>query len=419
MIEELQLINLWIEKKETGFLSGLGLDKSYFFVYKPVVEWIEGFINKTGKVPSMELVASEFPDDFRKIDDIDPVDYLTTRMREQKAYTEYRPLLINNAKMLESGNTLEAIWQMRNNLDKILQAYSGKMTRYDWVKDALVRYEKYMENHGKEGIAGIDTGFTKLNEITGGWLDDDLVLISARVNEGKSLVAGWFAYHAWKHMKSIGRNDPIIYISTEMPEIQIAYRLDTLRRHFSNSALRFGKLNDTDAYREYLEELQKKDTSLLILSQDANGGKPFTPNDIRAIIESEKPCLLVIDQLYDIADPSGEKDIRKCIVNNTRAIRDINLHTMTPTILVAQAGREAAVNAKKSEEATPELHQIQESDSPAQKSTRVLTLRLVNNELFKFTLRKNRDNRRDDSFYVRANIDNGMWEEVTEETSVF
>ena len=86
-------------------------------------------------------------------------------------------------------------------------------------------------------------------------------------------------------------NIPVIYISTEMPEIELAYRLDTLRAHFSNMELNFGRLTDLEAYKEYLEELEKRN-SLLILTE-LNNGKPSTPNDIRCIIENECPGLLL------------------------------------------------------------------------------------------------------------------------------
>ena len=61
------------------------------------------------------------------------------------------------------------------------------MTRYDWVKNALDRYKQYMEKHGKEGIPGLPTGHSMLDSLTGGWRDDDLILLSGRTNE-KSLV---------------------------------------------------------------------------------------------------------------------------------------------------------------------------------------------------------------------------------------
>lgn len=419
MLEELQLINKWLETKNIGFLRSLGLDNSYFPVCKEIVDWIDQFANRTGQLPTVNTVACEFPDDFKVYKELEPTEYLVKCLKEQKAFTEFRPVLVRAAESLNDGQAIEAMWNMKDNIDRLLRTYTNKMTRYDWVKNALERYEKYMEKHGKEGIAGINTGINKLDELTGGWLDDDLILLFGRTGNGKSLVSEWFSYHAWRYVQKAGRNDCVIIFSTEMPELQVSYRLDTLRSHFSNRELNEGRLKDPDLYREYLEELQKKDSSLLILSQEANGGKPFRPTDIRAIIESERPAFVCIDQLYDIADDAGEKDIRKRIVNVSNAIRDINLYTKTPTLLISQAGREAAKTAKKDSDATPELHENQESDNPAQKATRVITLRLIKNELFKLSLKKNRGGPTNVDVFMRADIDSGIWEEVSMEESVF
>lgn len=417
IIEELQLINHWLITKDIGFLRKLGIDRSYFFVLNDVVGWIDDFVVKTGQLPSQETVATEF-EDFKKMTSLEPVEYLSSVLRENKAYTEYRPILTTNAQLVNDGKTIEAMWKMRSDIDNLLRTYSTKMTRYDWVKNAIERYEKYMEKHGMEGLQGLPSGIPALDALTGGWKDDDLILLSGRTNEGKSLVGGFFAYHVWQYVQKAKVNAPIIYITTEMPELEISYRLDTLRAHFSNRALNEGRLVDPDAYREYLEELEKKDSSFLILSQEANGGRPFTPTDIRAIIESEKPAFICIDQLYDISDGTGERDIRRRIVNVSNAIREINLYTKTPTMLIAQAGRDAARAAKKDPNATPELFDIQESDNPAQKATRVITLRLVN-DIFKLSLKKNRGGVKDKDVFMRANIDTGIWEEVSAESLAF
>ncbi|GEA16782.1 hypothetical protein E308F_30280 [Moorella sp. E308F] len=417
MIEELQVINYWLQSKEPGYLYKQGLDHSYFFATSDIVAWIEQFITRTGVLPSLETVAAEF-EEFKILSDLDPIDYLVNVLKEQKAYTEYRPLLTKNAQLVSEGRTIDAMWQMVAEVNSLLKKYTGKITRYDWVRDALERYDKYMEKHGQQGLNGLTTGIKQLDEYTGGWRSDDLILLVGRTNEGKSFVGTYFAYVVWRSLLSTDITNPVIYITTEMPELEIAYRLDTLRAHFSNRGLNEGKLPDPQLYKEYLEELRKNKNGFLILSEEANGGKPFTPADIRVIIEAEKPAFMVIDQLYDLSDGIGERDIRKRIVNVTNQIRDVNLYTQTPMMLIAQAGRASAIEGKKDPNATPELFQVQESDNPAQKATRVLTLRMIN-DVFKISLKKNRGGIRNVDVYMRVDLDTGIWEEIDPEETVF
>ena len=418
MLEEIQYINHWLSSKEPYYMKQHGIDRSYFVALREVVEWVEKFRDDLGgQLPSIELVSTEF-EDFRPLKDLDSVDYVTGVLREQRAYMDYRPMLVSNSEMVNGGRTIEAMWKMRNDLDAALKKYSSTATRYDWVKNAEERYLKYMEKHGIEGMIGLSTGIDKLDELTGGWKEDDLILLVGRTNEGKSQVGTYFAYKAWYNFMLANITSPVVYISTEMPEHEVALRLDTLRAHFSNRALNEGKLKNPDDYKEYTEELKKKETSFLIMTQDANGGKPFTPADIRAIIETEKPGFVVIDQLYDLSDGTDERDIRRKIVNVSNQIREVNLSTLTPTLLIAQAGRESAKEAKKDTKASPEIHQIQESDNPAQKATKVITMRKIENTI-KLSLKKNRGGEKDKDVYIRADIDKGIWEETKEEELVF
>ena len=417
MIEELQLLNHWLNSGDYSFLNKNGIDQSFFIVMKDTYDWVDRFYRQHGQLPTHNTVALEF-EDFKPLSSLEPINYLSNVLKEQKAYMDYRPLLTENAQMVSDGKTLEAMMKMKTNLDGMLKNYTGKMSRYDWVKNAEDRYQEYMKRHGHTGLWGLPTGIKTLDDLTGGWRNDDLILLAGRTNEGKSMVGGYFAYHAWRALQIAHTNAPVIYITTEMPELEVSFRLDTLRSHFSNRALNEGALPDHELYLEYLSELKKKDTSFLILSQEANGGRPFTPMDIRSIIESEKPGFIVIDQMYDLSDGTSESDIRKKIVRVTNGIREANLYTQTPTMLIAQAGRNAAKEAKKDPNATPELFDIQESDNPAQKATRVLTLRLLA-DTFKMSLKKNRGGKKDQDIFMKTNLDTGIWEENFPETLVF
>ena len=418
MIEEEQLINHWLNSKDYAFLEKQGIDKSYFLTTQNVIEWIENFYRQSGTLPSIDTVVIQF-DNINKWENLEPVNYLVGVLKENKVYTEFRPVILETAKMLNESKTFEALWSMRNKTDELLKRYSSKKIQYDWVKDAKKRFEEYMKKHGHEGLSGISTGIDSLDKYTGGWKEDDLILVSGRTNEGKSYLGLYFAYIAWSNLLNTDLKNPVVYITTEMSELEVSYRIDSLRAHFSNRALAEGRIQDPEIYREYLEDLSKAKNSFLILGQETNGGREFTPADIRKIIETEHPAFMVIDQLYDISDGTNERDIRKKIVNVSSSIREINLATKTPVVLIAQAGRESARESKKDATVTPELHQIQESDNPAQKSTRVITLKLIGNDIMKLTLRKNRGGEKNKDIFMRIDFDRGIWEESSSAEMVF
>lgn len=418
MRNEIQLINHYLNSKDVNFLTKYNIDSSFFISTSQIIEWINEYAKVNGSLPTIETVKEKF-EDFEIVEDLDAISFLVEELRKTKISIELRAALLETAQMTTDGQVFEAVNKIRQDIERISKQYTGELDKYDWVKNANDRYNQYLKTHNKEGLLGIPTGISKLDELTGGWKKDDLVLIVGRLGEGKSLMSAFFAYHAWWFFVKANITSPVIYISTEMPELEVAYRLDTLRAHFSNRELNEGKLKDVEAYKEYLEELEKKNNSLLILTEDSNNGRAFTPYDIRKIIENERPGLVVIDQLYDLSDGTGERDIRKRIVNVSNDIRDVNMYTQTPIIWVAQAGRESAKEAKKDSKASPEIYQVQESDTPAQKSTKVITLRLINNEVIKLSLKKNRSGVKDVDVYLRADIDKGYYGEIEEEALAF
>lgn len=418
MKKEFQLIKHYLDSRDTSFLDTHDLNSTYFPTTDYIVDWIDEFKKANNALPTQDTVVEHF-DEFEVGGELEAVPYLVDELKKSKVYMEYRPVLTKSAELLAEGKVFEAIAHMRTDIEELNRTYTSKVTRYDWVKDAPKRFEEYMLLHEQEGLQGITSGIKSLDELTGGWVEDDLVLIAGRLGEGKSLLSQYFAYQAWLESVIEGDNRPIVFISTEMPEDQIAYRLDTMRAHFSNRALTRGELTNVEDYKEYLEELEKKSSSFIILTEESNGGRPFSAYDIRKVIESENPKIIIVDQLYDLTDGTGETDIRRRIVNVSNQIRETNLLTKTPMIWVAQAGRDSARDAKKDKNASPEIHQIQESDTPAQKSTKVITLRLIDNEVFKLSLKKNRSGEKDKDIFLRADINTGYYEEVDEATMVF
>ncbi|MFF2480259.1 DnaB-like helicase C-terminal domain-containing protein [Paenibacillus sp. NPDC058071] len=420
MIEELQLINYWLTKKEPAYLQKLGMDRSYFIVLRDIVEWIERFRDSTGQLPTIELAATEH-EDFQILRDLDPEPYLVNSLKEQRAYMDFRPLYVEVGNSLNEGaDTIDQMRKMRTELETLLKGYDmpGLQSVYDWASDAQERYERYMKTHKRSGLAGYSYGIRALDEATGGIRNDDNILLAGRMGEGKSLIGSFFAYQVWQSVQAAGLNAPVIYISTEMPEAEISYRLDSMKGHFSNRGLNEGKLSDHTLYREYLDELSKRDGSFKIITTETFGDRSITVQDIRSVMESERPAFMVIDQLYDIMDGTGESDIRRRIVKVSSAIREANKSLGVPVLNLAQAGRGAAKEAHKNEKATPELEDIQESDHPAQKATRVITIRKLD-QAFKLTLKKNRAGERNKDVYMRADIDRGFWEEIDENEVYF
>jgi replicative DNA helicase len=109
------------------------------------------------------------------------------------------------------------------------------------LKDTLTRLESI---HGREGgVTGVPSGFSRLDQMTGGWQNSDLIIIAARPSMGKTALALAAARNAALH----GENPTGVAIfSLEMSAQQLAQRLLTSEARVDAQAARTGRLRDED-----------------------------------------------------------------------------------------------------------------------------------------------------------------------------
>lgn len=408
-----QFINHWVHSGDVNFPSKYGIVREYFLPDKKIeiYDYISEYVLKYSTLPSFTSLAREHKGftHYEK-DSLETIESVVFRVRDEWFNEQLSKNLSKLVDDAEGGNSVESYIKYREECNAKLDSLNMSFNFYSWINTPEARLAKYMERHGKEGLVGYSTGLSKMDDLTGGIQLDDFILISGRTGQGKSLLGDYIGLSVWKHCISADIRNPILCINTEMTATSVAYRLDTLKAHFPNSALRLGKLPEVDEYENYLNVLSENKTDYIIATSEALG-RNFTPMDVQLLIDRYKPVLVIVDQLYDFYDGTGERDIRKRIISVTNSLRNINLKSKTPFIVMAQAGREAAREAKKDIKATPEIHQIQESDNPAQKSTKVFTLKM-SGDIMTIALKKNRDGKKDEEIHFKLNIDSGIWEET-------
>ena len=104
------------------------------------------------------------------------------------------------------------------------------------VAQALLKIEKIAK---QEGMSGIPSGFTRLDELTAGWQPSDLVILAARPGMGKTA----FVMSMAKNM-AIDFNIPVAIFSLEMSSVQLITRMISSETGISSSKLKKGDLED-------------------------------------------------------------------------------------------------------------------------------------------------------------------------------
>jgi replicative DNA helicase len=287
---------------------------------------------------------------------------------------------------------------------------------YDIFKNVMDRVEEYKKRLDLKGVLGPLSNIPKLDAATHGWMPNDLVALTARPGQGKSWIQEFIILNTWLLQKR-----PILHFSLENSKNMVGYRADTLLRHFSNDALMAGKtalawennrpsMNQED-YFQYIEEAKHFDVPFVVYDNDDSPDGGWAIEDILEVAEAmtPSPAIISIDQLSLMIVRKRVKSIREGYIHTTRTSRQYVTKSKKPIILNCQSGRETAKMQMKDKEATPELHQIAESDSVGQDSTKILSL-LHTDGLLKISLKKNTFGRSEVDAMLKWNIDRGFLE---------
>ena len=122
---------------------------------------------------------------------------------------------------------------------KLYDVTQGNLKRSAETAQHLVMMakKKIEEISNQEGLSGIPTGFTKLDELTSGWQPSDLIIIAARPGMGKTAITLTMARNM-----AVQFGHPVAFFSLEMSSVQLITRLISSETGLSSEKLRTGKL---------------------------------------------------------------------------------------------------------------------------------------------------------------------------------
>lgn len=122
---------------------------------------------------------------------------------------------------------------------KLFDITQGNLKKSSEAAENLVSQalKKIEEISNQEGMSGVATGFTKLDELTSGWQPSDLIILAARPGMGKTA----FVMSMAKNM-AIDFGIPVAIFSLEMSSVQLITRMISSETGISSEKLRKGNL---------------------------------------------------------------------------------------------------------------------------------------------------------------------------------
>jgi replicative DNA helicase len=406
---ELQVINRILTEKSLGYFIQKGVTEDYFKAYKEEFNFILDHYKKYGNIPDKETFGNKFQE-FNFLDVTESEEYLIDNLLETYLYGEMVPFVHGIAEKLKNDSTA-AIQFARTEMER-LQKIGFFREGYDIINKAPERLAEYERRKEAKGLLGITTGLDDLDEFTNGWLQEDLISIVGRTNEGKTWLLLFFLVAAWKTGKKI-----LLY-SGEMGKVMIGFRIDTILGNFSNLGLIAGDeilgeenpyldipKRDSDDYVKFVDGLNVEDNPFIVITPSDLGGKKLDVVTLHSLIEKYNPDIVGIDQISLMEDIRKGENKRIKYANISEDLYLTSERYKIPVLVPVQANREIMKEKKK--DITPGIEHIGEADAIGQNSTRIISIRQVDGTL-KIELRKNRYGLNNQELICIWDIDRGI-----------
>lgn len=402
---ELQIISKVIESGDYSFIENNLLTADYFPKYADEFEFITNHYKKYGNVPDKATFLFHFPE-IELVSLVGENDkYLLDTIREQYLYSKAVPVIQHSAELLKTDANAAS--------EFLLQAVKELTPNYSLGGTDIIANADDRLNHLKDRMENQDdwyfsSGFPELDRVIHGIKrGEELIVIFARTNQGKSWVLEKMITHIWKQGYNVG------YISPEMSRDSIGYRFDTLYKGFSNSALSWGSKDvNIEEYENYIKELKKQTAKFVVATPAEDFNNYVTVSKLRNFVKQHNIEALAIDGIKYLSDERGRRNdnLTTSLTNISEDLMSLSVELKIPILVVVQANRGGVVD--KDSEGTPELESIRDSDGISHNASKVIALRQKDDAL-DMGLPKNREGKVGVHFKYLWNINVGEFTSVT------
>lgn len=379
----LQILSKVILSKDIDIITGNDLTEDYFLEYEDEYNFVMSHYKEFGNVPDKATFLAKFPDvELVEVSESD--DYLIKTIREEWTFNAAAPIVQQMAKLLKTDANA-AVEYMIQSIPSLQPHHN--CSGVDIVAQSRQRFEAYKKRRDHKGEQTFTTGFPELDDaIHGIERTEELIVLFARINNGKSFIAEKICTHIWQIGYNVG------YLSPEMSPSSIGYRFDTLYKGFSNKSLMWANDDIDEAeYKQYIDELAKHDNKFLVATP-MDFDKKITVTKLREWIKANELDMIAIDGITYLTDERGKRNDNTTtkLTNISEDLMSLTIELGVPILVVVQANRSGVINDAEDEDATPDLENIKDSDGIAANASKVLSLRHTKDGVLKIGIKKQR-----------------------------
>jgi replicative DNA helicase len=206
--------------------------------------------------------------------------------------------------------------------------------------------------HGKHsGVTGVPSGFTELDNYTGGFQKSDLIVVAGRPSHGKTALVLSISRNA-----SILHDIPIGFFSLEMSSQQLVLRLICAEARVDAQSVRTGRLPE-DEWRKLSTSIGKLYKAKIFIDDTP----ALTALEIRAksrrLKAEHNVGLIIVDYLQLMQGPKNIQSREQEISSISRSLKALAKELNTPVVALSQLNRAVEMRGDK----RPVLADLRES----------------------------------------------------------
>ena len=210
-----------------------------------------------------------------------------------------------------------------------------------------------------QGIVGVPTGLTDLDEKLGGLHKSDLVIIAGRPSMGKTALATNIAYYAAKKIRENKEKTSVAFFSLEMSSEQLSTRILSEQARIQSNDIRRGKATEEQLNR-YIETSREIYDLPLYIDETPAITISALSNRARRLKRLFGLSLIVVDYIQLMRTNSRKNEGRVQEISEiTQGLKALAKELGVPVLALSQLSR--AVEQR--DDKIPQLSDLRESGS--------------------------------------------------------
>ena len=210
----------------------------------------------------------------------------------------------------------------------------------------------------EEGIVGVPTGLTDLDDRLGGMHNSDLLIIAGRPSMGKTALATNIAFHAAKKLQEKGTKSSIAFFSLEMSSEQLSTRILAEQSRIKSNDIRRGRISE-EQFDKFIETSKNISELPLYIDETPAISIAAMSNRARRIKRLYGLDLVVVDYIQLMSAANTRDGRVQEISEITKGLKALAKELSVPVLALSQLSR--AVEQR--DDKKPQLSDLRESGS--------------------------------------------------------